>query len=311
KIWGGIVHKGFIDQGFGKRNPAPWRAGANENTVIVLEDDVKIEGQALAKGRYGLFIAYDPAESILIFSKKTDGWGSFFYDEKEDALRVKVKPYRIEKMVELLKYEFMAQTAAASTITLSWENLAIPFTIEVDYLRQQYEALLAESQNPGGFTSQGLIAAANWTIQNNYRLEKGLEWATLASGSNFPGDPNSFTAFTTKATLLEKLNRPDEAAATIKTALPLGSIQQLQQYGRQLLTAKNTAAAFIVFQYNFDKHPGNFMAVTGMVRALSAKGDYAKAGEFAQKAILLAPNEAGKAAVEAMLTKLKEGKDIN
>src|SRR4030095_10296854 len=60
KIWGGVVHKGFIDQGFGMGNPAPWRAGANENTTIELDNDVKIEGQSLLKGKYGFFIAYEP-----------------------------------------------------------------------------------------------------------------------------------------------------------------------------------------------------------------------------------------------------------
>src|SRR5688572_19244664 len=58
KIWGQLVHKGFADQGFGDRRPAPWRAGANENTIIEFQDDVKVEGMALPKGKYGFFIAY-------------------------------------------------------------------------------------------------------------------------------------------------------------------------------------------------------------------------------------------------------------
>ena len=70
KIWGGVVHAGFVDQGFGSRKPAPWRAGANENTIIEFDNDVKIEGQNLPKGKYGFFIAFDPTESIIIFSKK-------------------------------------------------------------------------------------------------------------------------------------------------------------------------------------------------------------------------------------------------
>src|SRR5688500_18556408 len=57
-MWGQTVHKGFADLGIGDRKPAPWRAGANENTTIEFEDDVKIEGQGLPKGKYGLFIAY-------------------------------------------------------------------------------------------------------------------------------------------------------------------------------------------------------------------------------------------------------------
>lgn len=127
KIWGEIVHKGFVDQGFGNGNPAPWRAGANENTIIEFDNDVKIEGQTLPKGKYGLFVAYDPLESIVIFSKKSDAWGSFFYDEKEDALRVKVKPQPIEKSVENLKYEFSNQTPNSAVVMTRVGKTVNPF----------------------------------------------------------------------------------------------------------------------------------------------------------------------------------------
>jgi tetratricopeptide (TPR) repeat protein len=311
KIWGGVVHKGFIDQGFGNGNPAPWRAGANENTVIEFDNDVKIEGQTLPKGKYGLFIAYDSAESIVIFSKRSDAWGSFFYDEKEDALRVKVKPQPIEKSVENLKYEFSNQTPNSAVVALAWEKLSIPFKIEADYLKQQFDALIAESQNPRSFTPQSLTVAAQWTLQNNYQLEKGLEWATQASGQKFPGDPTSFPALSTKAAILDKLGKSDEAAAVIKTALPFGNVVQLQQFGRQLLAAKKPKAALEVFQFNYDKNPNQFITLTGMARGLSASGEYAKALEFAIKALPLAPNDANKQAVQAMIEKLKAGKDIN
>ena len=311
KIWGGIVHKGFIDQGFGNGKPSPWRAGANENTIIEFDNDVKVEGQLLPKGKYGFFIAYDPLESTIIFSKKSDAWGSFFYEEKEDALRTKVKPQPIDKSVENLKYEFTAQTSNSAVIILSWEKLSIPFKIEVDYLKQQFNAFVTESQNPRGFTSQGLTIAATWALQNNYGLEKALEWATLATRPSFPGDPTSFSALVTKAGLLDKLGRADEAAAVIKTSLPLGNVGQLQQFGRQLITAKNPKAALEVFQFNYNKNPNQFITLTGMARGLSANGEYAKALEFADKALPLAPSESNKQAVEAMIEKLKAGKDVN
>ena len=311
KIWGGVVHKGFVDQGFGSRKPAPWRAGANENTIIEFDKDVKVEGQSLAKGKYGFFIAYDPLESTVIFSRKTDSWGSFFYDEKDDALRIKVKPQPIEKSVEHLKYEFSNQTPNSAVLALSWEKLSIPFKIEVDHLKQQLEAFITESQNPTGFTSQGLNIAANWCLQNNYGLDKGLEWATIASGQNFPGDPNSFAAHSTKAVILYKLNRADEGAAAMKTALPLGNAGQLQQFGRQFIMGKNPKLALEVFQFNYNKNPDQFITLTGMARGLSANGDYAKALEFANKALQLAPNDASKQAVQVMIDKLKAGKDIN
>ena len=311
KIWGGLVHKGFIDQGFGNGKLTPWRAGANENTVIEFDDDVKVEGQTLPKGRYGFFIAYDASESTIIFSRRSDAWGSFYYDEKEDALRVKVKPQPIDKSVENLKYEFSHQTPNSAVIALAWEKLSIPFKVEVDYLRQQFDAFLAESQNPRGFTPQGLSIAAGWTLQNDYQLEKGLEWATLATSPKFPGDPTSFPALSTKAAILDKLGRADEAAAVIKSALPLGNVVELQQFGRQLLTAKKPQAALEVFQFNYNKNPNQFTTLVGMARGLSANGEYTKALEFANKALPSAPNDSSKQAVQSMIEKLKAGKEIN
>ena len=75
-IYGGLVPYGEI-----------WRAGANKNTTIEFSSDVKIEGQALAKGKYGFFII--PEENgtwTAIFSKKNDAWGSNSYSVGDDAL---------------------------------------------------------------------------------------------------------------------------------------------------------------------------------------------------------------------------------
>src|SRR5579859_5100700 len=42
-IWGGPVHVGYADLGFGSSKAAPWRAGANENTIIEFSTNVTIE----------------------------------------------------------------------------------------------------------------------------------------------------------------------------------------------------------------------------------------------------------------------------
>ncbi len=309
KIWGELVHKGFVKQGFGTDNPAPWRAGANENTIIEFESDVKIEGQNLTKGRYSLFIAYDAAESIVVFSRKTDGWGSYFYDEKDDALRVKIKPQTLEKSVEWLKYDFSNQTPNSAIIALSWEKLSFPFKVEVDNLKQQFDRFAAEGKNPRGFTPEGLNIAANWCLTNNYELEKGLEWTNFAINT-FGGD-QQFSILATKAQLLEKLGKSVEAAATMKQALPIGNVSELHQYGRQLLALKKPKEALEVFQMNHDKNPNQFTTLMGMTRGLSANGDYPKALEFAMKALPLAPNDANKQAVQAIIEKLKMGQDVN
>src|SRR5215471_1112147 len=162
KIWGQLIPVGYVDQGFGSSKAAPWRAGANENTTIEFSNDVKIEGQALPAGRYGFFVAYDPNECTLIFSKNSTSWGSFFYDPKEDALKVKVKPVALDKSVEWLKYEFTDETENAATVDLQWEKLMIPFKIETDYVRDQLKVFRDELRTSKGFQWQSWQQAANW-----------------------------------------------------------------------------------------------------------------------------------------------------
>src|SRR3954470_19527220 len=117
KIWGGLVPLGEV-----------WRAGANENTVVEFSDPVTIEGQALPKGTYGLHMIPTADTWTVIFSKMATAWGSYTYNQAEDALRVTVKPHPAE-MEEALEYEFEDLKPESVTVTLKWEKLAVPFKI--------------------------------------------------------------------------------------------------------------------------------------------------------------------------------------
>lgn len=310
KIWGQLVPEGFTDPGFGTSKSSPWRAGANENTTITFSSAVKIEGQSLPAGKYGFFIAYGEKESTLIFSTNSTSWGSYYYNEKEDALRVKVKPVAVNESVEWLKYEFMNETMNSAVVALEWEKLKIPFTIEVDYINDQLASFRRELRNSNGFTWESWNQAAQWCVQNNVNLEEALFWSDSATSTNFGGD-NSFRAWSTKAQVLEKLGRGTEAAETMKKAYPLASVTELHQYGRQLLLQKKNKEAFDVFKTNFDKNPNQFTTLVGLTRGYSALGDYKKALKYATLALPLATDHINKTSVEGMIQKLKEGKDAN
>jgi len=310
KIWGQLVHTGFTDQGFGNAKQAPWRAGSNENTSIEFTSDVKINGQRLPAGKYGFFIAYDPNESTLIFSKNSTSWGSYYYDAKEDALRVTAKPQTIDKSVEWLKYEFLNQTENSATVALYWDKLMIPFTVEVDYVKDQLESFRKELRTEKGFIWESWHQAALWCLQRNVNLEQALQWADSASGTSFGGD-KEFRTYAAKAQILEKLGRNDEAAQLMKKALPLGNMQDLHQYGRVLLGLKKNKEALDVFKANFQKYPNQFTTLMGMVRGTSANADYKTALKYAQQALPLAPDTNNKNNVEGMIKKLQEGKDVN
>jgi len=310
KIWGQLVPVGFTDPGFGSSKSAPWRAGANENTVIEFNSDVKIEGQPLPAGKYGFFIAYDPAECTLIFSKNSTSWGHFYYDDKEDALRVKVKPVAMDKKVEWLKYEFMNETDNSATVALEWEKLMIPFKLEVDYVNEQLASFRRELRTDRGFIWEGWNQAAGWCLQNNTNLEQALLWSDSATSTTFAGD-RSFAAWSTKAGILDKLGRSAEAADIMKKTLSFASMNEIHQYGRQLLTQKKSKEALDIFKTNFQKNPNQFTTIMGLVRGYSANGDYKSALKYANMALPLAPNQQNKTNVETILGKLKEGKDVN
>ena len=310
QIWGKLVPVGYTDQGFGNSKETPWRAGANENTTFECSTAISVERQTLPAGKYGFFIAYDPNECTLIFSKNSNSWGSFFYNPAEDALRVKVKPIPAAQSIEWLKYEFTDQTDNSATVALQWEKLIIPFKITVDVNAAQIASFRQELQTDKGFQWESWDQAAQWCVQHNTNLDQALLWADTATSVNFGGD-RSFRPWSTKAQVLEKLGRSADATAIMNKALPLGGEFDLHQYARQLVAQKKPKEAFDVFKMNYDKHPNEFTTNMGMARGYSAMGDYKKALEYAQKAQTQVPDPANKANLDKVIKNLQEGKDIN
>ena len=79
KIWGALVPYGMANLGFGTcGDQCPWRGGANENTVFTTSHDIKVQGQTLPAGTYGLHFIPGKEEWTVVFSKNSTSWGSFF-----------------------------------------------------------------------------------------------------------------------------------------------------------------------------------------------------------------------------------------
>ena len=294
---------------FGSSKAAPWRAGANESTTIEFSTDVNIEGQPLAAGKYGFFVAYGKEYCTLIFNKDNTSWGSYYYDPSKDVLQVKVKSVETSQSAEWLKYEFTNQLENKATITLFWEKLAIPFIVEVDLLKTQIASFRSELRTDNGFYWLSWQTAAQWCVDHNTNLEEALQWADSATHPAV-GEIN-FVSLSTKAQVLTKLGRSSEAATIMQQAIPLGNLNQLHQYAKQLLAQKEGKLALEVFKINFEKNPNQFTTLIGLARGYSAVGEYKKALEFAQKAVPLSPNALNKQSVEKMIQLLKEGKYVN
>jgi hypothetical protein len=310
KIWGTpIAHYSFQDLGYGPGQPAPWRAGANETTTITFSDDVRVEGKPLGAGTYGLFMNLGEQETTVIFSKIVVSWGSYYYDPAMDVLRVTVKNQPIDRSVELLTYSFVNQTDSSAAVALSWEKRMIPFTVSVDLVGQQMASFRRELLSKPGFTWQSLVQAATYCLTTSHDLKQGLVWADQAINARYVGQKN-FQTLTTKAALLTALKRSDEATALMNEALPLGTLNELHQYGRSLLAQQRSQDAYIIFKTNYDKYPNQFTTNIGMGRALAAIGKPKEAIPYLQNALTQAPDSQNKTNVEAMIKTLSEGKTL-
>ncbi len=318
KIWGGIVHEGFGDfthsypgNNYGTNIKAPWRAGANENTTFTFSTDVKINGHELPAGKYGFFIAYGAEESILIFSKNHTSWGSYFYDESEDALRVKVKPTALDQSVELLKYEFSDRTDSSSTISLSWEKKKFFFTVSVDIIKTQINSFRQELRGDKGFLYENWRQAAAFCLVNNTNLGEALHWINMAISpdSNTVASDSGFVNLYIKAQILERLQRNTEAEEVYKAAAYNGKPAEVYPYVVRLISRKKNELALKLMKWNSESSPNQFFINAGLARGYSAVGDYKTALVYSKKALLQATPDQ-KAEVEKWITQLKAGNPL-
>ena len=129
-VWGGLVPYGMAEGNqYSDNKPYPWRAGANENTTVTFSKDVMVEGEMLPAGTYGLhMIPAEDGEWTVIFSKVNNIWGSYQYNQDEDALRVSVTPEEAP-MQEWLTFGFDDNTPESTEAYLHSEKLKVPIAI--------------------------------------------------------------------------------------------------------------------------------------------------------------------------------------
>lgn len=309
KIWGGLVPYGMSKDSFGTcGDECPWRAGANENTVFTTSHEIKVEGKTLAAGAYGLHMIPGKETFTVIFSKHAGAWGSYFYDPKEDALRVDVKPARAE-FHEWLTYEFTEREPAKATLALFWENLKVPVSLGVEDPNEIYfQTLQRELRGGMGFNWQHLNNAAQFTLKAGKHLEEGLAWAQRAVDAPFVGQEN-FQTVSTVGLLQLALGRTEQADKTFEKAIAGSAPKPVDGHmlGRQLLQQGRKAEALKLFQANAKRFPNQWPVHVGLARGYAAQGETKKALEHARLALAQAPDELNKKSLAGMVEQLEKG----
>ena len=274
-VWGGIVPYDQV-----------WRAGANENTTISFSTDVMVETKKVAAGTYGLHMI--PTKNIwtVIFSKDNAAWGSFFYNEKNDAVRFTVTPVAND-FQEWLSYSFDQLSAKSTTLTLKWEKLSIPIKIEVDVNETVIASMEKELTGIPGFFWQGWNQIALYALTNNYNLEKASGWVEKSININ-----KNLTNLITKSLILESMGKSQEAENIKKEAFALPGVDETQvnTLGYQLMGIGKTEEALKVFEKNTVDHPDSWNVWDSLAEGLLTKGDKVKSKELYEKALRMAPD---------------------
>ncbi|HQQ78698.1 MAG TPA: DUF2911 domain-containing protein [Thermoanaerobaculia bacterium] len=308
KIWGALVPYGMTELDFNDCKSCPWRAGANEGTVFTTTGEIKVQGKSLPAGSYGLFAITGPEEWTFIFSKNTTSWGAYWYDPKEDVLRVTTKPAKSEYH-EWLTYEFTEREPAKATVALKWEDLQVPLALTVDDAPARWVAKMKDAlRGYTGFTWQNWQQAADYCLKNKIALPEALDWAQRAAGPNFGGE-NQLPAQMTLARALAANGKEAEAAKVWDKAvnLPGATPIQIHVVGRTLLTEGKTDQAMKVFQLNAKRYPNQWPVHVGLMRGYAAAGDAKKALAEARLALPQAPDPGNKKGLEDAIAKLEKG----
>ena len=266
EIWGKLVPYGLTTFQFGTGKPAPWRAGANENTVITFSDDVKVNGKDLAAGSYGLHMITGKDEWTIIFSKNYTSWGSFFYDPGEDALRIKVKPENVPFM-EWLTYGFENFKENSADVFLHWEKLKVTFKIEVDNDRLVMQSIKNQLRSTAGFTWMGYTQAASYYFRKNTHLDQALKW--------------------------------------VKQSISMTENERNRNLLGYILLAQNkTEEALQVFKENVKKFPNSWNVYDSLAECFSKQGNKKQAVKYYKMALKKAPDNQKKR-IEGTLKKLQ------
>jgi hypothetical protein len=231
EVWGKLVPYGEV-----------WRTGANDNTTFEVTNDVTINGQPLPKGKYGLHTIPNKTEWVFIFSKVNNIWGSFDYDQKNDALRVKVtlpaapmpmmmKGNKKDKNTsgqmmnesagqETMSLGFGDVSANETQVVLAWEKLKVGFSVNVGdvtgrtltAIRSAIDARKPEDARP---LNLGARFISSNKLKDNYN--EAMMWLDKSIAIK-----ETFGNLSAKARLLGETGKVADAITTGEKAVMVG-----------------------------------------------------------------------------------------
>jgi len=207
-----------------------WRTGANASTKISFNQDVKIEGNAVAAGTYALYSIPGEKEFTIILNSNTGHWGKDGYDQAEDVLRFKVPTKHPSSHYETFTISFSDFTSSSAKLNMKWEKTKAVFTIESN-VDSQVMAYIKEHLIDGETAKDSdYYAAASYYYDHQKDNQKALKW--IKKAIEITGEEAKYWEYLLKSKVLQRLGYNEDARTAAEMCQSLAKKAGNQDYVR-------------------------------------------------------------------------------
>jgi len=191
-----------------------WRTGANQNTIITISDDIKIEGKDLAKGSYAIFSKPDKDQWTVMFYKTTNNWGvPQQWDTSKVALTVTAKVENMPFSMETFTIVIDELMNDGATLNFLWEKTVASLSLEVP---TDARTMASIDKVMNGPTAQDYFSAASYYHEAGKDLEKAYSWVKKA---NEMSEGKAYWMLRRQSLIEAEMGKTKEAIATAKKSL--------------------------------------------------------------------------------------------
>lgn len=106
-----------------------WRMGANETTEITFFEDVKVGGNDIKAGRYGMMAVVNDGNWEVVIHKGIPSWGVYNHDEKNNVAKITVPTAKTPKTVEALSMLFDKKDDKNVHLIVAWDDTMVRLPI--------------------------------------------------------------------------------------------------------------------------------------------------------------------------------------
>ncbi|MBC7400515.1 MAG: DUF2911 domain-containing protein [Mucilaginibacter sp.] len=201
-----------------------WRTGANAATIIKFTDEVSIEGHTIKPGEYSLFTIPGATEWTVIINKVAKQWGAYSYDQKQDVVRFKVRPYRLPITLETLTMQFTDVHIDTGILQILWERTGIALHLKADVDNR----VIANINRMMKGKDKPYYLAAVWYYNHNLDMTKALAWMMEQEKAQ----PDAYNVKYWKARIQLKMGNKKSAIFSAKEGLAIAEKDENAEYIR-------------------------------------------------------------------------------